>query len=161
MTSVCSNESVSYDGKPCREILFSMQNIVPVPKRVSCHYEVSVVRIQRRIDRLGINLACNSGKIRLRQLIFCRRQEITSWKFIAVTFVWICCFKASTSGLVPEMPLCTIRPVSVTSYVDVYKRQMLSFVSHFSCSVCCIVPYSQSRCNPVHCHNFAIVSYKI
>ena len=26
--------------------------------------------------------------------------------------------------------------------------QMLSFVSHFSCSVFCIVPYSQSRCNP-------------
>ena len=39
MTSVCANESVSYDGKPCREILFSMQNIFPVPKRVSCHYE--------------------------------------------------------------------------------------------------------------------------
>ena len=39
--------------------------------------------------------------------------------------------------------------------------QMLSFVSHFSCSVFCIVPYSKSRCNPVHCHNFAIVSYKI
>ena len=39
VTSVCANESVSYDGKPCREILFSMQNIFPVPKRVSCHYE--------------------------------------------------------------------------------------------------------------------------
>ena len=38
-----------------------------------CHNGISVVRIQRRIDRLGINLACNSGKIRLRQLIFCRR----------------------------------------------------------------------------------------
>ena len=39
VTSICANESVSYDGKPCREILFSMQNIFPVPKRVSCHYE--------------------------------------------------------------------------------------------------------------------------
>ena len=39
VTSICANESVSYDGKPCREILFSMQNIFSVPKRVSCHYE--------------------------------------------------------------------------------------------------------------------------
>ena len=29
VTSICANESVSYDGKPCREILFSMQNIFP------------------------------------------------------------------------------------------------------------------------------------
>ena len=39
VTSINANEYVSYDGRPCRELLFSLQNDFSVPKRVSCHYE--------------------------------------------------------------------------------------------------------------------------
>ncbi|HAT89882.1 MAG TPA: elongation subunit of DNA-dependent DNA polymerase [Roseburia sp.] len=39
VTSLCANEYISYDGSPCRELLFSLQNNFPVPKHISCHYE--------------------------------------------------------------------------------------------------------------------------